>query len=64
MSNYRPISILSIISKVFEKILCQQIREHLELQDLLIDNQYGVSPSKNTSFAIDEFLELIYKKKT
>ena len=62
MSNYRPISILSIISKIFEKILCQQIREHLELHDLLINNQYGFRPSKNTSLAINEFLELIYKK--
>ena len=32
----------SIISKIFEKIQCQQIREHLELHDLLINVIYQI----------------------
>ena len=62
MTNYRHISILSVISKIIEKVLCQQIREHLELHDLLTKNQFGFRPSKNTSLAINEFLEIIYKR--
>ena len=28
--NYRPVSILSIISKIFEKVVCEQLSEYLE----------------------------------
>ena len=35
MTHYRPISILSCIFKIAEKVLCNQIREHLENNNLL-----------------------------
>ena len=62
MTNYRPISILSCISKIAEKVLCNQIREHLENNDLLTVKQYGFRPMKNTSLAINDFLEQIYRR--
>ena len=40
-SDYRPISILPILSKVYEKILMQQIVNHIESQQLLSKNQSG-----------------------
>lgn len=40
-SNYRPISSLPILSKVFEKILHQQLIDHLENQNLLNSRQFG-----------------------
>ena len=34
----------------------------MELHDPLTKNQFGFRPSKNTSLAISEFLEIIYKR--
>ena len=61
MTNYRPNSIFRVISKIMEKVLCQPIKESFELHDLLTKKQFGFRPSKNTSLAINEFLEIIYK---
>lgn len=47
-SNYRPISLLSIISKVMESIIGDQIRKHLERHQLLSDAQYGFRENRST----------------
>ncbi|XP_031358058.1 uncharacterized protein LOC116181770 [Photinus pyralis] len=52
MDNYRPISILPVLSKVFEKILCDQIIKYLETNYLLHAHQYGFRKGKSTSDAI------------
>ena len=61
-ANYRPISILSVISKIAEKIMAKQMRDYLEIHDILSTNQYGFRPGRSTSQAIQSFLEIIYKK--
>ena len=38
-SNYRPISLLSALSKVLEKIVSTKLINHLELNDLLYKHQ-------------------------
>ena len=60
-ANYRPISILSVISKIAEKIMAKQMRDYLEIHDILSTNQYGFRPGRSTSHAIQSFLE-IYKR--
>ena len=40
-SNYRPISLTSIISKIFEHILCSNIMKHLETNGILHHRQHG-----------------------
>ena len=47
-SNYRPISLLPILSKVFEKIINKQTREYLENHSLLGDRQYGFRSGMST----------------
>ena len=37
-SNYRPISVLSAVSKIAEKIVTNQILDHLETNSLLTDS--------------------------
>ena len=39
--NYRPVSLLSVASKVFEKLVNNEIVDHLEKCGLFPDFQYG-----------------------
>ena len=43
--NYHPVSHLSVVSKVFEKLLNNRIVHHLEKCDLFSDFQYGFKSS-------------------
>ncbi len=46
--DYRPISVLNIVSKILEKVVSQQITNHLEENDLLYKYQYGFRKNKCT----------------
>ena len=39
--NYRPVSLLSVVSKVFEKLVNNRIVHHLEKCGLFSDFQHG-----------------------
>ena len=41
VKNYRPVSLLSQILKILEKVLCVKIVSHLEENNILNDNQHG-----------------------
>ena len=43
--NYCPVSLLSVVSKVFEKLVNNRIIDHLEKCDLFSDFQYGFRSS-------------------
>ena len=47
--NYRPVSLLSVISKVFEKLVNNRIVDHLEKCGLFSDFQYGFRSSRSTA---------------
>ena len=47
--NYDPVSFLSVVSKVFEKLVNNKIVDHLEKCGLLSDFQYGFRPSRSTA---------------
>jgi hypothetical protein len=46
--NYRPISLLSTLSKILEKIVCNQLVAHLESNNLIYEHQYGFQHNKST----------------
>jgi hypothetical protein len=40
-NNYRPISILSSVAKIFEKLITQQLETYLEKNEILVQQQAG-----------------------
>ena len=52
MGNYRPISILLIVSKVFEKEVFQQLYHHLKVNSILSNFQSGFRPLHSTVSAL------------
>ncbi len=50
--NYRPISILPIVSKVFEKALYGQLYDYFVVNNLLSQNQFGLRQFHSTASAL------------
>jgi hypothetical protein len=50
-SNYRPISVLPALSKVFESILYSQMAFHFRSYNILHDQQFGFSKGRSTTDA-------------
>ncbi len=47
-SNYRPISLLSIPSKIVEHLVCSQLTQHLREHNLESEHQWGFRPQRST----------------
>ena len=47
--NYHPVSLLSVVSKVFEKLVNNRINDHLEKCGLFFDFQYCFRSSQSTT---------------
>ena len=47
--NYQPVSLLSVVNKVFEKLVNNRIVDHLEKCGLFTDFQYGFRSSRSTA---------------
>ena len=61
LSNFRPISVLSVFSKVFEKVAYTQLYDYLENNSILHKQQYGFRAKKSTIQAFLHFLQYLYK---
>lgn len=59
-NNYRPISVLPVISKIFEKILYNRLETYLNEIDFLSKKQYGFRKKSNTLSAT---IDLVTKLK-
>ena len=57
-SNYRPISLLPILGKIFEKLLFDKVYSHLCENGLLTQNQSGFRPGDST---INQLLSITHK---
>ena len=61
LRNYKPISVLPVFSKVFEKVEYTQLNDYLENNSILHKQQYGFRAKKSTTQAILHFLQFLYK---
>eukprot|EP00794_Sanderia_malayensis_P000814 gene814-110_t len=60
--NYRPISVLPVISKVIEKIVHRQLITYLDKNNLLTKSQFGFRPKLSTEYAATILLDGIRVK--
>jgi hypothetical protein len=52
MDNCRPISLLTSISKVFEKIIYERLLQHIiKVNNILVEKQFGFRPATSTGEA-------------
>ena len=60
-NNYRPISLLPIISKILEKVVHEQLSSYLSEHKLLFNSQHGFRKNHSTETASLEFIDKIFK---
>lgn len=53
ISNYRPISLLSVVGKLLEKVVNYRFLSYLENKNLLSENQFGFRAGRSTEDAIN-----------
>ena len=59
--NYRPISLLTSFSKLFEIIVNEQIRNYFNCFQLFSKNQFGFRLGSEPSMAVSKFVDAIFK---
>ena len=60
-NNYRPISILSVFSKIFEKLMHKRLFRYLERLCILHELQFGFREKFSTSHALISLIEHLKK---
>lgn len=61
-SNFRPISLLPVIAKIFEKCIYVRLYKYLERFNFISNKQFGFRKNKNTEDAIRLLLSKISNK--
>jgi hypothetical protein len=59
--NYRPISLVSSLSKILEKIVAVRLTNHLQLNNLLYTHQYGFQRNMSTEHNLVQVVNFISK---
>ena len=61
VNNYRPISLLSIFSKIMEKLMANRLNIYLELYEIIYLNQFGFRSGYSTNLSLISITETIKK---
>ena len=62
LDNYRPISLLPSISKIFEKVIYTQVYAYFQNKKLFYDSQYGFRKKHSTELATLELTDRVLKE--
>lgn len=57
IDNYRPVTVPSIFSKIFEYSYLKRLNAYLESNNIIIANQHGFQSSRSTNTAVHDFYE-------
>ena len=57
VNNYRPISLLPALAKLFEKLISLRILDYLDQHDVLSPHQFGFRKKFGTEYAITDMVE-------
>ena len=57
MKNYRPISILPVVSKIIENVMHTQLMDYFTLNKLFTSQQYGYRANRSTELAALELID-------
>jgi hypothetical protein len=58
-ANYRPISVLSNLAKVYERIICNRLLSFYTFTKFFNEQQYGFVPQSNTTAAVTNFVHKV-----
>ena len=61
ITNYRPISLLPVFSKVLEKVIYQQTSNFFEIHNIIDTHQFGFRPNHSCSDCLLKFVHDIHK---
>ncbi len=61
LENYRPVSILPIFGKIFEKLIYSRLYSFFASQGILNDRQFGFREGHSTTHALNYSVELVRK---
>jgi hypothetical protein len=60
-NNYRGISVLPPLAKVFERLLANQIRSHFLINELFSEDQHGFRPNHICETALHEIIRQMFQ---
>lgn len=59
--NYRPLALITIFAKIFEKFINREIYAYVEKHGILVREQKGFREKKTITMAIFDFLKIVMK---
>jgi hypothetical protein len=59
VSNYRPISVLNCISKIFETVIYNRLLNYLNTYDIITNSQFGFRKGRTTAMPLIEAIDKI-----
>lgn len=60
VGNYRPVSLLSVFSKIIEKVMHKRLISYLNKYNIITDKQHGFQKGKSTNSAIINLIKNVY----
>ena len=52
LNNYRPVSVLPVFSKIYEKVVYKRLYDYIVLHNILYDNRFGVREKYSSYMAL------------
>ena len=59
VNNYRPISLLSVLSKILEKLMHKRLYPFLEHNNVIYNSQFGFQKNKSTQHSLIQIVEKV-----